>query len=144
MTAKRITEHDLKRKEQLLIKEKADKDAEALRVARAKQLEINKRAGYAAEKRAAIDLAEEGYSVQGTQVIIKTTAGRRIVDYLVQDKNGNWIAVEVKSGNAVRSKAQKKKDALIETEGGIVIGENIPPGLYNGQIIYPETIVKRY
>ena len=61
-------------------------------------------------------------TVLGTQVYVKTPgAGRgRYIDILIQNnKTGRIIAVEVKSGAAVRSKAQLAKDKLIAEGRGI-------------------------
>jgi hypothetical protein len=61
-----------------------------------------------------------------------------MVDHLVEDTNGNLIAIEVKSGNAIRSSTQLKKDALIQNDGGVVIGKNA--GDYLNQTVKIPTI----
>ena len=58
----------------------------------------------------------------GTQVYVKTPgAGRgRYVDILIKNnKTGKVVAIEVKSGGAVRSKAQLAKDKIIADGKGI-------------------------
>ncbi|MCR8661782.1 DUF6531 domain-containing protein [Pseudomonas carnis] len=61
-------------------------------------------------------------TVLGTQVYVKTPgAGRgRYVDILIKNnKTGKVVAIEVKSGGAVRSKAQLAKDKIIADGKGI-------------------------
>ncbi|WP_281912974.1 RHS repeat-associated core domain-containing protein, partial [Pseudomonas lactis] len=65
-------------------------------------------------------------TVLGTQVYIRTPgAGRgRYVDILIRNnKTGKIVAVEVKSGGAVRSKAQLAKDKII-TDGKGIFGSS--------------------
>ena len=66
--------------------------------------------------------------VLGRQVYIQTPGiGRgRYSDILIQSKKtGKIINVEIKSGGAVRSTSQIKKDILINSGGG-VFGKNAP------------------
>ena len=100
-------------------------EEENLRLTRVKIFEQNKIAGAAVERIAVGQLESQGYKIIGSQVSIKTSAGIRRIDHLVEDANGNLIAIEVKSGNAVRSSTQIKKDALIQNEGGIITGKNL-------------------
>ena len=104
-------------------------------------LEQNRIAGAAAEEIAEQQLLDEGYTIIGRQVSVRTSAGRRVIDLLVSDPAGNMIAFEVKSGNAIRSSTQLTKDMLIETEGGILIGKNA--GDLSGQFIQVATEEKR-
>jgi RHS repeat-associated protein len=72
-------------------------------------------------------------NVLGNQVYIRTPAGGRYVDILIQTKSttgstSRIIAVEVKSGGATRSANQVAKDRII-TSGGGTFGRNAPGGL---------------
>lgn len=89
----------------------------------------------------AAELVEEGSTIVGSQVTVRTSRGRRVVDHIVQDADGNLVAVDVKSGNATRSAAQKAKDAVIETEGGVATGKNA--GEMAGQTIQVKTVERR-
>ncbi|MDW8803149.1 hypothetical protein P8V03_18635, partial [Clostridium sp. A1-XYC3] len=107
-------------------------------VSKAEILAKNRAVGAAAERIAAKKLIDEGYKIVGSQVSVRTSAGRRIIDHLVSNQSGNLVAVEVKSGNAVRSSSQILKDRLIETEGGILVGKNA--GELFGQYVRIKTI----
>lgn len=102
-------------------------------LSKAEILKQNKIAGTAAEKLAAQQLLDDGYNIIGSQVSVRTSGGRRIIDHLVLDPAGDMMAIEVKSGNAVRSNAQRFKDMLLETEGGVLTGKNA--GELSGQFI---------
>ncbi|MHC1722093.1 MAG: nuclease-related domain-containing protein [Aminipila sp.] len=102
-------------------------------LSKAEILKQNKIAGTAAEKLAAQQLLDDGYNIIGSQVSVRTSGGRRIIDHLVLDSAGDMMAIEVKSGNAVRSNAQLFKDMLLETEGGVLTGKNV--GELSGQFI---------
>lgn len=110
---------------------------------KAKTLKNNKAAGKAAEAQAAVDLVAEGNIILGSQVSIRTSQGLRIVDHLVQDKNGILRAIEVKSGAAVRDPSQLLKDKTLATEGGVLVGKNAPPELRGTKIVV-ETQERRY
>jgi hypothetical protein len=69
---------------------------------------------------------------------VRTTAGLRYIDHLIQTPTGKILAVEVKSGAAVRNAAQLAKDALLATEG-VLVGKNAPAALRGQQLII-ETI----
>ena len=94
------------------------------RVSKAEILAQNRAFGAEAEKIAAKQLIDDGYEIIGSQVSIRTSAGRRIIDHLVRNSSGNLMGIEVKSGNAIRNASQLLKDGLIETEGGILVGKN--------------------
>lgn len=66
----------------------------------------------------------------------------RVLDYLIKTPNGKTIAVEVKSGNAIRNSSQLQKDNLIATEGGVLVGKNAPVNLRGKSLVF-ETIEKR-
>ena len=51
------------------------------------------------------------------------------------------IAIEVKSGNAVRNARQLMKDGLMATDGAVVVSRRIPDLL--GKRIVVETIERR-
>lgn len=66
----------------------------------------------------------------GSQVSVKTPETRRVVDHLIKDGGtGEIKAIEVKSGNAVRSASQIAKDNAMENVGGEIIGKNAPSDL---------------
>ncbi|NPU90849.1 MAG: hypothetical protein HPY82_02970 [Gammaproteobacteria bacterium] len=97
----------------------------------------------AVEARAAKDLVAEGNAILGSQVSVRTSEGRRVVDHLVQTPDGRIVAVEVKSGGAVRDSAQLAKDNAMATQGGVVVGKNAPDALRGQQVIL-DTIERRY
>lgn len=111
--------------------------------AKATQLAKNKSAGKAAEAQAAKDLIAEGNTILGSQVSARTAEGRRIIDHLVQDANGTIRAVEVKSGGAVRNASQRAKDNALATQGGILVGKNVPAEL-RGKHVIIDTVERRY
>ncbi|WP_433958672.1 hypothetical protein [Cytobacillus horneckiae] len=110
---------------------------------KAKILEMNKLSGAAAEKLAAEDLVSQGNIILGSQVSVRTSAGIRRIAHLIMDPAGNLKAVEVKAGNARRNASQLRKDFLLETEGGVIIGKNAPRDLV-GQFRKIPTIEMRY
>ncbi|MEZ2577544.1 RHS repeat domain-containing protein, partial [Buttiauxella ferragutiae] len=93
------------------------------------QVQVNRANGKAAEALLLDKLSiNPNVTVLGTQVYVKTPGvGRgRYVDILIQNnKTGNIIGVEVKSGGATRSSTQIAKDKVI-TSGGGVFGKNAP------------------
>jgi hypothetical protein len=106
------------------------------------QVILNRIAGREAERIVAGQLAQEGSTILGSQVAVRTSAGLRFIDHLITTPGGQMIAVEVKSGNAVRSARQLMKDGLIATDGAVVVGRNAPKGL-QGQRIVIQTIERR-
>ncbi len=107
--------------------------------AKATTLALNKAAGRAAEDRVEGELIAEGNKILGSQVSVRTSQGRRVVDHLILTPERRIVAVEVKSGNAFRSTAQLAKDRAMATEGGVVIGKYAPSDL-KGQRVIIETI----
>lgn len=107
------------------------------------QLAINRATGKAAEAQAAKDLVAEGNSILGSQVSVRTSEGRRVIDHLVQDANGTIRAIEVKAGGGVRNASQLAKDNALATQGGTLVGKNAPAAL-RGQNMVIETIERRY
>jgi RHS repeat-associated protein len=93
----------------------------------------NRAAGKAAEAKVAAELAAEGKTIVGSQVCCNTGQGRRVIDHLTKDAAGNITAVEVKSGNATRSAAQRAKDAEIAAGRGTFVGKNAPHDLKGTQ-----------
>jgi len=89
----------------------------------------NRAAGAAAERRAAEAFTKTGNKILGSQVSVRTPAGRRVVDHLIQGPRGHIVAIEVKSGRAVRSASQVAKDRAMATKGGILVGKNAPEAL---------------
>ena len=119
------------------------KKAAAKGTSKADVLKANQAQGKAAEKLAKADLEKQGYKVLGSQVSVKTSEGRRVIDHLVQDSKGNIKGIEVKSGNAIRSSSQISKDNAMAKQGGTIIGKNAPAAL-KGKTIQIKTEVKRY
>jgi RHS repeat-associated protein len=75
--------------------------------------------GAVAERIAGAQLALKGYRIVGRQVRVLTSARERIVDFVVE-RGGEYTAIEVKSGEAVRDAGQLSKDAAMATEGGLI------------------------
>jgi hypothetical protein len=86
------------------------------------QIARNAVKGSLAERLAEATLRLKGYKIVGRHVTARTSKGIRYVDYVVE-KGGEFAAIEVKSGGAVRNAGQLAKDAAMETEGA-VIGNN--------------------
>jgi len=108
-------------------------NASALKNARRAQLKTNKAAGKAAEAQAAKDLVAEGNIILGSQVSVRTTEGRRVIDHLIQQADGTIKVIEVKSGDAVRNASQLAKDKALSNQGGVIVGKNAPKLLKNKQ-----------
>ena len=79
----------------------------------------------------------EGNVIPGSQVSVTTSKGRRVVDHLIQTPDGKKVAVEGKSGNAVRNPKQIAKDSAMATEGGIIGGKNAPADLAGERVVLP-------
>ncbi|MBL8634318.1 MAG: hypothetical protein JNM40_13935 [Myxococcales bacterium] len=74
---------------------------------------------------------QQGKKVRGEEVTFDTVEGRRRVDLLLADEQGNLEAVEVKTGKSKYTRTQQAKDQALAGEGGIPIGENArKAGLY--------------
>jgi len=99
------------------------------RSTKAEILAANRAAGIAGERIAARQLAAAGNKILGSQVSVRTSSGLRRIDHLIQTPGGRIVAIEVKTGNAVRNAAQLAKDALLSTEGGVLVGRNSPMAL---------------
>lgn len=93
----------------------------------------NRAAGKAAEAKVAAELVGEGKTIIGSQVCCNTGEGRRVIDHLTKDATGKITAVEVKSGSATRSVAQRTKDAEIAAGRGTFVGKNAPQDLRGKQ-----------
>jgi hypothetical protein len=91
---------------------------------KAEILAANRAAGKAAEEKVRQELLAEGHEILGSQVTVYTSKGKRIVDHLIKTADGRLVAIEVKSGEAVRSTAQLEKDAALVNEGGKFVGKN--------------------
>jgi RHS repeat-associated protein len=115
------------------------KGAEATEVG----VQANRTAGLAAEARAARDLTAEGNIILGSHVAARTSEGLRVIDHLIQTPSGQIVAIEVKSGNAVRSASQLLKDSLMATEGAVLVGKNAPAALQGSRLII-QTSERRY
>ncbi len=104
-------------------------------------VQANRAVGKAAEAKIAAEVVEGGGSILGSQVCCKTELGRRVIDHVVENAGGKIAAIEVKSGKAIRSAAQRAKDAEIAAGRGTFVGKNA--GDLKGQTIPVETIERR-
>ena len=107
------------------------------------QVQLNRISGLSAEGQAAQDLVAEGNTILGSRVGAQTSDGLRVIDHLVQTPSGQIVAIEVKSGDAIRNAQQVFRDNLMGTEGAVLTGKNAPAGLSGQQIVIPTT-VRRY
>ncbi len=105
----------------------------------ATQIGRNALKGGAGEATVKAILRMRGYKIVGEQVSVMTSAGRRVVDFVVE-KAGETLAIEVKTGDAVRSASQLAKDAAMESEGGRVGASG---GALAGQTLKVRTIEMR-
>lgn len=105
-------------------------------------VQANRIAGLAAEAVAARQLTAQGYTILGSHVGARTSKGLRVIDHLVQAPDGSMVAIEVKSGGAVRNASQVAKDALMSSEGAVLVGKNAPAAL-RGTIHQLPTVVIR-
>jgi RHS repeat-associated protein len=112
---------------------KAARVADKAHDAAAALIAANRAAGKAAEAKVAAELVAEGKAILGSQVCCRTPQGRRVIDHLTKDATDNVAAVEVKSGNATRSTAQRAKDAEIAAGRGTFVGKNAPKDMRGGQ-----------
>ena len=102
---------------------------------------LNRIAGREAERIVAAQLVAEGNTIIGSQVAVRTSEGLRFIDHLIMTPGNKMIAIEVKSGNAVRNARQLMKDGLMATEGAVVVSRRAPDLL--GRRIVVETIERR-
>jgi RHS repeat-associated protein len=100
--------------------------------------------GAAAERIAAVQLGLKGYRIVGAQVRVMTSEGLRVVDFIVE-REGEYVAIEVKSMGAVRDAGQLAKDAAMATEGGEIGTAKGGVALreITGQVLKLKTIVVR-
>jgi len=113
----------------------------ASQAARTPQIILNRLAGKAAEKLVGEELVSEGNTILGSNVAARTSQGLRFIDHLIETPGGDIMAVEVKSGGAVRSALQVAKDNLMSTEGATLVGKNAPARLV-GQTLVIQTVVR--
>lgn len=100
----------------------------------AEQLQANKLSGTAGENRVEAEILSgspipelgSAATLLGSQVEVMTSAGKRVVDHLVELPSGEIVALEVKSGGAVRTLEQAEKDLALELHGGTIIGRGAP------------------
>ncbi len=104
--------------------------------------QMNRACGLAAETRVQQQLLAEGNTLLGAHVGARTSDGLRFIDRLVQTPSGQMLAVEVKSGDAVRNAQQLLRDQLMATQGATLVGRNAPPVLRGQQFII-QTIERR-
>lgn len=105
-------------------------------------VQANKVVGLAAEAKVAENVIAQGHTILGSHVAANTAEGRRVIDHLIQTSSGDVLAVEVKSGNAVRSTSQLRKDSSMASEGAVLVGKNAPSSL-KGQPLNIQTIEVR-
>ncbi len=103
------------------------------------QVVRNAAKGKVAERTVEAMLRLKGYRIVGRHVTAKTSKGIRFVDYIVE-KGGEYTAIEVKSGGAVRNLAQLEKDEAMES-GGAFIGNN--GGTLRGETLKLKTVEMR-
>ena len=103
---------------------------------------MNSAAGRAAEAQAASDLVAAGNKILGSQVSVRTSEGRRVIDHLIETAEGKIVACEVKCGNATRNTGQIAQDAAMAKEGATLVGKNA--GELKGKKLEIETIELRY
>jgi len=97
-------------------------------------------AGRAGEIAVEAGLVREGYMILGRQVSARTSAGRRVIDFLAQHPDGTLVAFEAKSGNATRNAAQLLKDELMATDGAVLVGKNAPSALQGSTLVIPTQV----
>jgi len=100
------------------------KKSTSTKSSKAKQLEANKQQGVNAHTTARNKLKSRGWKIKGEEVSVNTPIGRRRIDILAKNPSKVWYAIEVKSGNAQRSKSQLAKDKYIAQGKGTFVGEN--------------------
>ncbi|MCC6316975.1 MAG: hypothetical protein IT361_04715 [Gemmatimonadaceae bacterium] len=88
-----------------------------------------RQAGRAGEAAVEAGLIAEGATILGRQVSARTSAGRRVIDFLVQRADETLVAIEAKSGGAVRNASQLLKDERMASEGAELVGKNAPAAL---------------
>jgi len=119
------------------------KPSSSTKSTKAETLKKNRENGKKRETEVTDELKAEGHEVLGTQVTVKTSQTRRVLDNLAQKKGETGLTnVEVKSGNATRSKLQISKDNEMATVGGKIVGKNAPPHL-RGQTVKIKTEVRK-
>ena len=105
----------------------------------ATQIGRNALKGASGEAAAKAILRMRGYKIIGEQVSVMTSAGRRVVDFIVE-KGGEMLAIEVKTGDGVRNAGQLAKDAAMESAGARVGASG---GDLAGQVLKLKTIEMR-
>jgi RHS repeat-associated protein len=71
--------------------------------------------GEDAEKEAYAIIAGEGHNIAGTHIPVKSKGQTRVYDIVYTDKTtGETVGVEVKSGDATKTKAQKEFDKAVD------------------------------
>jgi len=109
----------------------------------AARLIVNRAVGKAAEAVAEKELVAEGNKIIASQVAVRTSAGIRIIDHLIETPAGKLIAIEIKAGGGARTKLQIVKDNLMATEGAVMVSKKVP-ALMRGTTQVIQTIERRY
>ena len=102
----------------------------------------NRARGLAAEAQVARQITAEGGTILGSHVGARTSQGLRVIDHLVQQADGTMVAVEVKSGGAVRSALQLAKDGEMATKSATLVGKNAPAALRGQAVVLPTIEVR--
>jgi hypothetical protein len=97
-----------------------------------------KQTGDLGEQMASEYLIAHGYTILGSQVYVRTSAGLRITDFLVTGgKLGADIGgFEVKVNGSERTGRQALKDGLIQTQGGTIASWRQPNFVHGRAIRY--------
>lgn len=82
------------------------------------------RKGQHGVEKAKLRAEAQGKEVIGEEVTFDTPKGRRRVDLLTKDAEGQVEAVEVKTGKSRYTRRQQDKDQALDIEGGTPVGEN--------------------
>jgi hypothetical protein len=96
------------------------------------------RVGVWGEQEAEGALIAKGYTIIGTHVYVRTSAGLRVTDFLITGGVlGKDIAgYEVKVNNSPYLPSQQMKDALIQSQGGTIVSRD---SLLYGQTVHYTT-----
>ena len=94
-----------------------------------------RQAGKVGEAAVERGLVRDGYTILGRQVGARTSAGLRFIDFLTESPAGEMVAMEAKSGGAVRNATQLLKDGKMATEGAKLVGKNVPEALRDATVV---------
>lgn len=95
------------------------------------------RKGQHGVEKAKLRAEAQGKEIIGEEVSFDTTKGRRRVDLLTKDQQGQVEAVEVKTGKSRYTRRQQDKDHALDSEGGLPVGENARKAGLEGKVRIP-------